>query len=295
MKKSSKINLNSLTISSSDSDDGFNQLNRQKRISANPFKIDPKKDNKELLLVNNKEIINNDKITQNKIQSNESLQKKEKTKNQAISSSSSPSSPSLSVKRESDTEIQALNAQFLNKKKFKKSPSIESLTSSVPSSKKPVKPVKNLMSSKSNKSKRENTSETKENKNGGENVDSDERLKILHNYKKEVENYRKREETKKNKQKEIEENAIDDNVDYEEKLNVQSDSNSSDEFNKVQYVSSNSSYNGENDDKDIVYVDSTKVKKIFDYIAIDFDEKMEKQIDATKLVYFVKNKMLKSK
>ena len=84
-------------------------------------------------------------------------------------------------------------------------------------------------------------------------------------------------------------------MDYEEKLNVWSDSNSSDEFNKVQYLSSNSSSNGENDDKDIVYVDSTKVKKIFDYIAIDFDKKMEKQIDAIKLVYIVKNKVLKSK
>jgi hypothetical protein len=295
MKKSSKINLNSLTISSSDSDEDFNKLNKHKRISANPFKIDAKKENKELFLVNNKEIIGNDKITQNKIQSNESLQKKEKTKNEAISSSSSPSSPSLSVKRESDTEIQALNAQFLTRKKFKKSPSIESLASSVPSSKKSVKPVKNLMLPKSNKSNREKTNGTKKDKNRVENVDSDERLKILHNYKKEVENYRKREETKKIQQKEIEENAIDSNVDYEEKLNVQSDSNSSDEFNKVQYLSSNSSSNGENDDKDIVYVDSTKVKKIFDYIAIDFDKKMEKQIDAIKLVYIVKNKVLKSK
>jgi hypothetical protein len=44
-------------------------------------------------------------------------------------------------------------------------------------------------------------------------------------------------------------------MDYEEKLNVWSDSNSSDEFNKVQYLSSNSSSNGENDDKDILAIE----------------------------------------
>lgn len=325
--KSSKINLNSLTIKdasssfdgSSGDDDDFS------RAIKNPFKN--KTNDKEQLLVNSTEgtiKTKERKLTRQKIYEFDSQEKaptifetdssdkkqliaKTQTRESSSSSSSSSSSASAStspsVKRESDSELQSLNVPFLQKKRLKQSPSVESL-SSIASSKKsvkeePQKKVSNLQKIKSssikssklvketNKSKR-----CKINSNENENdttlpleakrIESDKTLQKLNSY---IEKRKKDMETRKmleNKKKEIEK-LHDADVDQQN-----SESTNSDDLNsQLTSNCSNSSDIGNDDevddDTDIVYLDSKKSnKKEFNYEIIDFDETKENEIDKLK-------------